>query len=200
MKKVIILLAAISSLYMSSCQKNAIEPTLNTKKLGASHGVLLKPAPQIKLDTSLNHTLGSLKLQLSQTAVAGNTDDIIIAFDPSSSASYVRGEDAPKFQGFGSLSLSSFSSDNVPLAIGVMPLSYKGAIINLDVEAKTTGTYSLNMTSINTIPAAFHIWLKDNLKKDSVDLRQTSSYAFNIATTDATTFGTSRFQLNVSQQ
>ena len=67
------------------------------------------------------------------------------------------------------------------------------------VNAKTDGIYKLNMISINAIPGIFEIWLMDNYKKDSLDFRNNSSYAFNIYTADTTSYGSKRFSLVVRE-
>jgi len=140
---------------------------------------------------------GYLRLRLAEDSV--NTDGILVNFTPSASAAYVRGEDAPSLQGFGQVSLASISSDHIPLAINVMPLTKTGTTIGLRVNAKSDGVYSLQMQQINSVPSSFSIWLMDAYKKDSLDMRLYPSYAFNIYKADTATFGTSRFKLVIRQ-
>jgi hypothetical protein len=102
---------------------------------------------------------------------------------------YIKGEDAPYIAGFGQVSLSSSSSDNLPLTINVVPLTPKGITIGLNLYAQTDGTYYLKMDSINSVPKSYQVWLKDNYKKDSLDMRLHSSYAFDLYNADTASFG-----------
>jgi hypothetical protein len=182
-----------------SCKKSSIKP--DTKEgqgnLGAntSSEELIQGAP--KIDTSANYVNGYLRLQLSLDSV--NSDNVLITFKPSASTAYVAGEDAPTLQGFGSVSLSSFSSDNIPLAINVMPLTQQGVKIGLRVTAKSDGIYKLSMKAISGIPSAYNVWLIDHYKKDSVNFRLAPSYSFSVANADTASFGSNRFKLSVSE-
>lgn len=143
-------------------------------------------------DSTLN-VKGYLRISLAKDAV--NTDGTIISFDPAAKTGYVKGQDAPYFQGFGLVSLASLSSDNVPLAINVLPLTSKELSIGLKVTAKADGVYQLKMDSVYAIPETFQIWLKDSYKNDSLDFRHNHTYAFNILKADTNSFGCHRFKL-----
>ena len=140
---------------------------------------------------------GYLRVQVAADAV--NTDDILINFNSAASLAFVRSEDAPTFNGNGFITLSSLSSDNVPLAINASPLPVQSEKIKLMVNAKADGTYSLNLTKLSTIPANFEIWLMDNYKKDSLDFRNNPSYAFDMKIADTTSYGSGRFSLVIRQ-
>jgi hypothetical protein len=141
---------------------------------------------------------GYLRVKLAQDSI--NTDGILIEFNPTASAAYVPGEDAPSLQGFGVVSLASLSTNNVPLAINVMPLTGKGASIGLRVNVKSDGVYTLNMQQINAVPNTYSLWLMDGYKKDSLNMRLYPTYAFNVYKSDTTTFGSNRFKLVVRHQ
>ena len=81
-------------------------------------------------------------------------------------------------QGTGKVSLSSMSSDHVPLAVNLMPLKQKSQTVALKVNAKTDGIYSLNMNEIQGVPKLYDIWLMDAYKKDSLDMRNNKSLQF----------------------
>ena len=140
---------------------------------------------------------GYLRVQVAADAI--NTDDVLITFNAASSLAFVRSEDAPTLNGNGYITLSSLSADNVPLAINASPLPVGSEKIKLLVNAKADGTYHLNLTKINTIPANFEIWLMDNFKKDSLDFRNNPSYAFDMKTSDTTSYGSGRFSLVIRQ-
>ncbi len=124
-----------------------------------------------------------LRLQLAMDGI--NTDDTYIGFDAAASSKYIFNEDAPSKTGIGKVSLASISSDSVVLAINKLP--FPGIVqsaIRLKVIANADGVYKLNMTEIAAISPLFEIWLMDTYKKDSLDMRQNKTYAFNIALAD----------------
>jgi len=128
-----------------------------------------------------------------------NSDEILINFNANTKPAYNIFEDAHYRTGTGKVSLSSLSSDNVPLAINQLPLALKGDTIKLKVGAAASGNYTLNLKSITGVPQIYDVWLKDAHTKDSVNMRTTSSYSFTINTTDTTTFGANRFSLVLVQ-
>jgi len=174
---------------LSACQKDALVPS------GSSQGNQTKSSTTTVLnqDTVSNDTTrGYLRVQLA--ADATNTDNVLIEFSPNSKSSYVSNEDARTFKGFGQVSLSSISSDNVLLSINSLPLSTKGTAVKLAVSAKSKGTFKLNLSTIHGIPNTFDIWLKDKFKKDSTNFRVNPSYSFTISS-DTTTYGSNRFSV-----
>ncbi len=102
--------------------------------------------------------------------------------------------------GGGNESLSSISSDGIPLSVNELPLKQLGDRIRLNVMAKTDGLYTLSLLETNSIPARYHVWLMDQLKKDSLDLSAHGGYNFNIVTADTTPYGKNRFAVNVRPQ
>jgi hypothetical protein len=196
MKQGIFTLLLIAAICFSSCQKDAVEPAATAPQV--TQKVTATTTSALNQDTANVAINGYLRIQLAEDTF--NTDNILVDFKPGSSTAYVRNEDAPTLQGFGAVSLSSLSSDNVALAINVMPLTSKGACIPLVVGAKATGLYKLNLSTVNNIPASFDIWLMDKYKKDSLDFRNNPTYAFNLIKTDTSTFGSHRFNLVVREK
>jgi hypothetical protein len=194
MKKRTFALLLLTVTAFVACKKDSVKPTATpdvvTQKVTTT-------TTGLNTDTVSENVTGYIRLQLAMDTV--NTDNILIDFKPKSSAAFVVNEDAPTLQGFGLVSLSSLSSNNIALAINTLPLTGKGAAIALAVSAKSTGTYKLNLVTTNDIPAVFNIWLKDNLKKDSVNFRTAPSYSFNLNTADTTTYGNQRFSLVLSE-
>lgn len=175
---------------LASCQKDAVKPNLIPTPLSQK---AITSTAVITADTTSTAVNGYLRLQLAEDAV--NTDNILINFKPSAKPTYSSAEDAPTFQGFGAVSLSSFSSDKIALAINTIPLTNKGLTIPLKVSAKSDGIYTLNMLTIQSVPAGYHLWLMDKYKKDSLDFRYNAKYAFNIFKADTTSYGSGRFKL-----
>lgn len=138
-----------------------------------------------------------LRLQLAKDSI--NTDETLVRFDNNSTPSYSGDYDAEYKPGFGKVSLSSLSGDNVALAINAIPLPKASESMKLSVSAKTDGIYQLSLTQINQLPRLFDVWLIDGYQKDSLDLRQNHTYSFNIYTTDSASYGSGRFRLVIRQ-
>ncbi len=140
-------------------------------------------------------------LRLKMVLDAYNNDDIAIGFYPTATTQYnnqldsryMPGIDAPE-------GLSSLSSDNVRLSVNVVPLpAIAPLIIRLDVESQSSNAFTLERTQLDSIPQIYDIWLMDKYSKDSINLRTTNSYAFNINKSDTTTFGANRFTVVIRQ-
>ena len=200
MKKLIYLLVIVSVAW-TSCQKDvsvapeANTPT-NTTAVTPTTGSLT-PGNTSVTDTILNVT-GFIKLELKKDTV--NKTNIVIYFTPQAKASYVPSEDAIYFQGFGQETLTSLSSNGVKLSVNELPLKQLGDCIKLYVYGKSSAVYKLSLIQSDSIPAKYHVWLLDGLKKDSLDLSVHCSYNFDIATSDTTTFGSNRFMVKVRPQ
>jgi hypothetical protein len=139
-------------------------------------------------------------LRLKLVMDAYNNDDIVIAFNSAASTKYNGNEDSEYFPGNAPEGLSSFSSDGVQLSQNYLPLPKKTQlIIRLDAEAKYSGPFTLERTELDSLPPIYELWLMDNYKKDSLDLRINSSYNFTIDKTDTASFGKNRFYVVVRQ-
>jgi len=138
-----------------------------------------------------------LRLQLAADSI--QTDDVYIGFDAMANTQYNLNEDAPYKPGTGEVSLASISSDNVALAINKVPLPKQNQLtIPLYVSARAYGAYKLNMLELKGVPKLYQVWLMDRFKKDSLDMRHNTTYAFDI-TTDTNSYGSNRFQLVIRQ-
>jgi hypothetical protein len=132
-----------------------------------------------------------LRMQMAMDTV--NTDGIIIRFNNNANTGFSPTEDAMYRTGTGKVSLSSVSSDNVPLAINQLPLT-NGVTIPLKVGASAYGNYTLKLADVKEVPQLFDIWLKDAFTGDSVNMRNTATYSFTIAA-DTSSYGTKRFSI-----
>ncbi|MDB5135222.1 MAG: C-terminal target protein [Mucilaginibacter sp.] len=146
-----------------------------------------------------NNTADSqyLRLQLAKDSI--NTDDILVRFNSSAKTEFDINFDANYKQGSGAVSLSSLSSDHIPLAINVQPLPKQSEAIRLSINTTADGIYQLNMKQLIGIPQLFDIWLMDAYKKDSLDMRHNPTYSFNLLKSDTNTFGIKRFSLVIRQ-
>lgn len=139
-----------------------------------------------------------LKLYLDQY----DWDDIAIAFNSGASVDYNPNEDSKYMPGIDAAEgLASISADGVDLSINFLPLPAQQTpdIIWLDVEAQNSGPIALLRTELDSLPKVYQLWLVDNYKKDSVNLRTDTAYTFDINKADTTTYGKRRFKVVVSQ-
>lgn len=210
MKSKIFTLLVLCVTGLMSCQKDSVEPEIakfeaSQKATAASPAALNTTAtgtsaPNAKGLLSGSPTSGTPQyLRLKLVKDASSTDEIIINFSAAAKAIYVNNEDAKAFKGNGAVSLASFSSDNIALTINAMPLPKQLTQIGLRVNVATSGTYQLNLTSVQAIPDIFEIWLMDKYKKDSLDIRHNPSYAFDVLSTDTGSFSSRRFSLRIRQ-
>jgi hypothetical protein len=140
-----------------------------------------------------------MRLKLIKDSV--NTDAVAFVLNNNNSEKYLVNEDAVDMGGNGALvSLSAFSADSVALSIDRLPLpTLKPEIVPISVNATSSGLYSLNMEQLKDLPSIYQVWLMDDFKKDSLDMRTYKTYNFNIDKSVAGTYGKSRFRLVIRQ-
>ena len=155
-------------------------------KVSSQPGTLLLNAATAPVDQHL-------RLELAKDSV--NKEETVLVFNSDASAAYVAGEDALYFPSTGEVSLSNVAG-NKALAINQLPFSAQRQTHPLNVRVTSPGPYQLNLTEITNVPPIFDIWLKDALRKDSVDLKNNPSYSFTVPG-DTTGTG-SRFSLVIS--
>lgn len=97
-------------------------------------------------------------------------------------------------------SISSLSSDKAKTAINHLPDYHNGSRVWLNVTATATGIYNLKLEGVRNIDTLYNIYLVDHLKKDSLDIRHYGTYAFNLVSTDTSTFGGNRFELVINRK
>ena len=143
----------------------------------------------VKLQDSIpDH--GFFKIRLLQDS--SSMDETVLYFNHAAQCEFNGSTDAEYFQGFGTGSLSSITSDNVACAIKTIPY-IPGYAVRLKIHAKNN-SYILKISALNKIPAGIRIWLKDNMLKDSLDLRK-GNYSFNINQSDTSSFGSRRYKV-----
>ena len=139
-----------------------------------------------------------LRLQMSLDTL--HKEDIVIRFNDNAKTAFDNTADALYIKGFASVSLSSLSSDRIPLAINQQPLPKQNAVkVGLNISATASGAYQIGLKDLTGIPQLYDIWLMDAHKKDSVNLRSNGTYNFNIDNGDTTSFGTNRLSLVIRQ-
>jgi hypothetical protein len=153
------------------------------------------------MGTPVPQLAGNQTMRLKLMIDSLNYDDIAFVFNSSASTKYDNTEDALYIRSNGAPEgLSSFSDDSVKLAINSLPLPGAAQrVIRLNVDATYTGTYTFQKTQLDAIPKLYDIWLMDDLKKDSLDIRNNSAYVFDVNASDTTTYGSNRFRLVIRQ-
>ncbi|HVW94578.1 MAG TPA: T9SS type A sorting domain-containing protein [Mucilaginibacter sp.] len=130
-------------------------------------------------------------------------DDIVIGFSSNAVSGYNLWEDSKYLAGMNAAEgLASLSADTVPvpLSINFLPLPKQQAeVIRLRVTAANSGRLSLNKLQLDSLPRIYEMWLMDRYKKDSLDIRNNSVYAFDIDKSDTASFGENRFTLVIRQ-
>lgn len=127
-------------------------------------------------------------VRIKLTQDAENVDDALIIFRPGTSSDYTVDEDADYLRGNNVVAISTRVNNRAALAINQMPLPMYKENINLNVIVPVDGTYQLSVPEINDMPAQYDIWIKDWLKKDSVNIKTSPTYNFTAVAADSTTF------------
>lgn len=175
---------------LAACKKEAaVTP-------GTPNNVSKVPS-NVVIKTSIDTVPADAVMRLRLIKTDNDYDETMLVFNRSSSAAYDPNEDGIYLQGFGNESLSTISSDGKDLAIDNLPYA-PGTPIDLNVETKGDGAFSLAISYRNKIPGNMCAWLKDNFTKDSVDMCK-GPYSFNVTKADTNSFGSKRFQLILKQ-
>ncbi len=183
-------------------QATAASPTLTfnesakvtTQNTGSS---LLMTTKNDLASVKSSNVAQHLNLEMALDSV--NTNEIIVRFNNNASAAFNNNEDAPYMIGSGKVSIASVSSDNIALGINTLSLPKTTEIIPLKVTATADGIYTISRKQLAGIPQLYDIWLMDNFKKDSLDLKHNTTYRFNIYKADTNTYGSKRFTLVIRQ-
>ena len=129
---------------------------------------------------------------------AENTDETALVFKQGYESTYSV-DDASYFSGT-TVSLSSLTADNMPMAINFMPELNNDTRIKLVVNATATGNVSLNFTDISGISGKV-MRLKDKYLNTTTSISATgTSYPFSIDRNVAASYGAERFELNFEDE
>jgi hypothetical protein len=127
-----------------------------------------------------------------------NSDESLIFFKGGAKTEFDDNEDAEYLAGNNLVNLSSLSADQRQLAINRLAYPQVRRSIPLKAKIYLNGTYQLNIKALKNIPPNYSVWLVDNFKKDSLDIRANKTYSFNAITTDTTTFA-NRFAIVIGK-
>jgi len=181
-------------------QANAASPALtftesakSTSQVASGHLLLGAPVAQSAYNSYL-------RLKLVTDTI--NSQDMVMGFNSTSLSTFNAIEDSEYLPNSGSIqTLSGMSADSVKTSAKwlALPKNTSNLVLNLNVSAKTTGQYTLLRTDFKAIPLIYDVWLMDKYKKDSLDIRNNTTYIFDIDMADTASFGSNRFSVVVRQ-
>ncbi|MDO3626980.1 T9SS type A sorting domain-containing protein [Mucilaginibacter sp. BT774] len=129
-----------------------------------------------------------------------STDETMIRINSSASLNFINNTDAAYKPGSGTVTLAGYTNDKIDVSIKSIPLPHLQAeTFALKVNAASNGIYKLTLKDIVAIPRFFDVWLMDNYKKDSLDMRQNITYQFYLDRADTSSYGSKRFTLVIRQ-
>jgi hypothetical protein len=181
-------------------QANAPSPSLTFNESSKTTQQL--SGPTLLLGAPVVQTAYNSYLRLKLVTDSVNFDDMVIGFNSLSTTKFNPKEDSEFLAGIGtSASVSGSSSDSIKVSVKWLPLNKNGdaQVISLNVSALQSGLYTFERTDFKAIPSIYEVWLMDNLKKDSLDIRNNTTYAFNIDLTDTNSYGGKRFKIVIRQ-
>jgi hypothetical protein len=153
-------------------------------------------APVLSLTEIVKSNIDQAFMRQSQTLSApifnvtidikGNnnrTDQMVVRLDPNASTSFDSLYDAYKFPGGpGTPYIASVMSGN-DLSINSIPDLSAVVTIPVRVKVAVTGSYTISLDSISNLPASGCIVLEDALNGTFTNLRNNTTYVFNISDT-----------------
>lgn len=144
------------------------------------------------------NALQLLRVQLYKDSV--DNEETVIRFNSKASDNFSINEDSRYLPGTGGAQFCSFSADSVPVAINELPLPKKQQLsVRLKVNVKSDGQYQLNLTQLTGIPDIYDVWLMDDYKKDSLDIKHNPSYRFDVSLADTNSYRANRFRIVVRE-
>jgi hypothetical protein len=142
-------------------------------------------------------SLKGLHLQISQDSIVNNSCGI---YFKSTWADKFDIEDAGYLSGATSVFMSSYTTDGYKTAINKLADFTKNKVIKLNVAASADGQYHLTLTDFQNIDTTiYNIYLRDNLKKDSLDIARYKTYLFDMKVSDTASFS-NRFELAIERK
>jgi trimeric autotransporter adhesin len=180
---------------------NALLPTLTFQE-AAKTSTQVTAGSTLLLGTPVSQTAYNSYLRLKMITDSVNYSDMVIGFNSTSATKYNPIEDSEFLLGSGAPeAISGMSSDNIHVSVKWLPLPKNSLnqVIKLNVSAAASGLYTIERTDFKEIPAIYELWLMDNYKKDSLDIRHNTTYAFNININDTASYGNNRFRVVIRE-
>jgi len=180
------------SLTFQEAAKTSTQPTAGSTLLMSTHSTL----------ATLQQSAYNSYLRLKMVTDSVNYSDVVIGFNSTSNTKFNPLEDSRFVWGMGTPeSVAAVSADSINTSAKWVPFpkSNLSQVVKLYVWAQANGTYKFNRTDFETIPAIYEVWLMDGYKKDSLDLRNNTTYAFDVNLADTASFGNNRFTVVIRQ-
>jgi hypothetical protein len=181
-------------------QANNTSPTLTFNESAKTNTVLT--GSNLLMGTPASQLAYTSFMKLTLVTDSINKDEMVIGFNSSSTTKYNSNEDSAFLPGSSPPeSIAGISSDSVQTTAKWLPFPGNTTcqVLKLYVTARATGTYTIQRTDLEAIPQIYDLWLKDNYKKDSLDIRNNTTYVFDIDLTDTASYGSNRFEIVVRQ-
>lgn len=182
-------------------QTNAARATLQFTESAKSNTQLVAGSTLL-MGTPASNTAYGQDLRLSLSKNQASKTEVLIGFNSTSTDNYNGQEDDSYFSGFSATqNLWLTSIDNVKLVSKWMalPNATQSKTIKLNVSATASGQFTLTRTELKAIPDLYDIWLMDNYKKDSLDIKHNTTYVFDLDLADTNSFGSNRFRVIIRQ-
>ena len=141
-----------------------------------------------------------MRLKLETDTV--NYSDMVIGFNPNSKTSYNPMEDSKYMSAMGGSKqgVAAMSSDSVKTAAKWLPYPKNSSqVVKLSVTAAANGLYTFKRTDFKAIPDLYEVWLMDKYRKDSLDIKHNTNYAFDVNLADTNTYGDNRFSIVIRE-
>jgi len=180
------------SLTFQEAAKTSTQPTAGSTLLMSTHSTL----------ATLQQSAYNSYLRLKMVTDSVNYSDVVIGFNSTSNTKFNPLEDSRFVWGMGTPeSVAAVSADSINASAKWVPLpkSNLSQVVKLYVWAQASGTYTFNRTDFNSIPAIYDVWLMDGYKKDSLDLRNNTTYSFDVNPSDTSTYGNNRFTVVIRE-
>lgn len=141
-----------------------------------------------------------LKLNISKDTTS--KFEVLIGFNSKLNNNYNEDTDDLYFNGQNpAQSMSLYSADKVRLVSKwlAFPKAKLADTVKINVRASASGQYKITRSDLKSIPNLYQIWLMDNYKKDSLDIKHNADYVFDLNLADTNSYGARRFQVIIRQ-
>jgi hypothetical protein len=141
------------------------------------------------------------QITLKMIQDSANYDIAQLRFSDAFSKNYNETEDADDLNGNGQTALfGAMTADGHEVSIASQPLNKQRTSVFLSVNDVASGNYKIKQMEISAIPDYYDVWLLDHFQNDSLNMRNSDSYAFKLDKKVAASYGNSRFEIVISKK
>jgi hypothetical protein len=121
------------------------------------------------------------QITLKMIQDSANYDIAQLRFSDTFSKNYNETEDADDLNGNGQTALFGvMTADGHEVSIASQPLNKQRTSVFLSVNDVASGNYKIKQMEISAIPDYYDVWLLDHFQNDSLNMRNSDSYAFKL--------------------